>query len=622
MNQRFIFNELCHLAAISKEGLTSEVVHNLVLTALVVENSDGEVTKQRVSKLVYKVFGIELNPSALESAIDMLVNKGHLHRTKGKNHITIDKETKTKISKNIIDAKSIEETIRDEFINSAGYLIKNKRDGWEDDLWNALRYFLSLAFMRHGVQTLSLLDSSFSPDDEQNGLLSTFVNDSINKFCKGMDIEECRSAFNLFFETSDEIKELYLSQILDGVFNCYALSLDKKTLAHLKRKIKNLAVYLDSNIIFGLLDLSDDYDNRISKELLELPKRHRLPFKFLCHPETILELERYFHNVRERLNGKSWSQEISKAAVKIGDLSGAELKFHELNSRSKTDVGVFFTQFEHIEALLEEWGVEIATPSAFTAEEDFSRHEMVAQYDEYLKENRSQGSKPYKSCDHDVILWKTVERGIKSSKTIVDNDSVILTKDYHLFIFARKHLRRPGVVAPIVLPDIFLQLIGIFTSSAADINKGLIETFIRPAFRTLKDDYASTKAKVISYLNTYKDVSEATAVKLLTDEILMNSLRAVERDTEEFHRKIESALISNVQKLTQQLDEAKTGIESANVKLDALENENEKLSLKSKAMESEVNSLIGKSFTQKKDYETKIKILLNMVYIGPVRDFV
>jgi hypothetical protein len=244
---------------------------------------------------------------------------------------------------------------------------------------------------------------------------------------------------------------------------------------------------------------------------------------------------------------------MSRAAIQAGFLHGVALRYHQLNADIITDPEVFLSKYEYIEELLADHGLTIYRVAADKALAE-QRHLLVAEYKHFIEVSRPQWPKPYEALNHDMVVWQTVSKLRKRSATAFGVGAYFLTTDYFLYRFDWQRLREKNALGVVVLSNQFLQLLRPFIPTDRELDESFVEIFAIPEFRTLVRDYSRTSEKVFTYLSTYADISQATAVRILTDEVLAQQLRDVKEDSKEFHDLIESAVAKDNEELRQQAE--------------------------------------------------------------------
>jgi len=278
----------------------------------------------------------------------------------------------------------------------------------------------------------------------------------------------------------------------------------------------------------------------------------RFPFRIYYHERTLDEIRRTLGHIGERLKGVRWTASLSRAALRVGTFSSIELKFHELNAMSHVDVDVFLERYErHLPELLERHGFKIYREPAGGASVE-ERGRLAAEYDDFIKKTRHQ-EKPYATIDHDMSVWLSLQRLRKRGRSVLESGAVFLTNDFLLYRFDRFVLTKKDGIQTVVMPGPLLQVLRPFGRSSEDFDRRFVATFGIPEFRTIHSDYASTSSRVLSYLATYADLPEETAVKILTNEVLIDRLRHVESTAPAFREAVESEMVKQNAALAGQL---------------------------------------------------------------------
>jgi len=262
-----------------------------------------------------------------------------------------------------------------------------------------------------------------------------------------------------------------------------------------------------------------------------------------------VKFEQTIMNVCERLEGRKWSQELSRAAVGVRGLSSIESNYHAQNARSPVAPDVFLSKFKHMPDLLSEYGFQLYSPPSPTKEEDEERHKLCAEYDNYCKTRRPNRYKSYYAINHDIILWQTVRNLRGRADSILDVGSFFLSADYFFYGFDWGYLRDKNHVGVVVMPNQFLQVLRPFIHTTDEINQRFVETFALPQFRTIENDYSQVYSQILSYFSIYSDISERTASRILADQYLIEELSNVKPESEEFYELIENALAEDNERL-------------------------------------------------------------------------
>lgn len=310
--------------------------------------------------------------------------------------------------------------------------------------------------------------------------------------------------------------------------------------------MNELTLFLDTNFLFGILDLHVNPHVQVSHDLLCAIEDYKLPFKLRYHESTAHEMTATIDYYGGVLKSRRWPQTLSRAAVKSRCLSGIEMKYHERNAVTPMEPGVFLKPYEHLDALLGDHGIKIYRPSNSRLHE---RSDLLNRYEEFLKERNH--DKPYESIEHDATVLDTVRMLRSSVASSLEAGSLLVTCDYMLYRFDWETCRGDRKHACTVLPNIFWQIIRPFIPSDPSFDKSFAETFAIPEFRTIGSGATKACSKMMCLLAGYSNVSEETAAPLLTNDLLIDQLRT-EDDQQGFAQCVEMAIADDNQALLEE----------------------------------------------------------------------
>lgn len=537
-----VFNRLSHMIALSDEGKLQSTVDDSILSSLAIDCGQTRVAGVAdVIALVRAYYGISLGEHLVQPSMDRLVAKGKLLRDRISRALLVSPDVTASIRKRIDEARDLESQVRNQWLES---LDCSETLAEADELWHCLQAYMAKAFERHGVETITLLVPDLLTSRRDNRHLSAYLEESIEAECHVVPHDKAFDAVQRFFRESTTDRTRYVAQLLDATFAYFALSADRATSAYLQGRISPLTLLLDTNFIFGVLNLHSHHLNAVSRELVDLVQNHKLPFRLCYHEVTLRETERTIDFIGDRLRGRRWTQATSRAAVRSGLLSGVETRYHEMNAeRGPIAPEDFLMRYAHLEAELQSYGFTAFTRGASSKELDDERHQLVAEYDAYIKDHRPRGPKRYEALNHDMTVWQAVRRLRTNGHSALDVGAFLLTTDYYLFCFDWYTQRRPDTLGLVVMPNQFLQVLRPFVTPDNDADRSLAETFAIPALRAATTDYSATVSRVLSVLNSFAGMNEDTALSILADQVLIRQLSEIDPASEEFAESIENEVV-------------------------------------------------------------------------------
>lgn len=547
-----VFNRLCHLAALSKEGKTKAAIDNVLMTTFAINRTDPVSTASDASEQIEGYFGLTFDPNTLQSSIDRNLSNGSLLRNRESGTLGLNPHVQADIEGRIVAAERVETSVRQEWFATIDQRIEGVSQLSKEHLWNALRSYMAKAFRQHGVETTQLLDPSQPLNENNKKALITYLKEAVTEHCKDVPTVIAEEAIREFFINKSQLRTRYIAQLLDGTFTFFALSIDKATSLYLTAGIESLALFLDSNFIFAILGLHSDPVNDVTKELIDIIETYHLPFRLYFHEETLLELRRVIQTTADHLKPYRWSQALSRAAISTGRLKGVNLRYHMKNAESPIDPEVFLTKYEHMEQLLSEHGFVMYRRPPPNSDFDNERYQLVAEYKHYLEQRRPFRIKPYEAINHDMTIWQAAKGLRKKSPNVFGNGAFVLSTDYLFYEFDWEHLRENADLGLVVFPNQFIQILRPLIPTTDDFDRRFVEVFAVPEFRSIGGDYSTTFAKVLSYLATFSDLSERTAVSILTNEVLINNLNQADDEPKRLRELVDNALAEENEKLRRQ----------------------------------------------------------------------
>jgi hypothetical protein len=332
----------------------------------------------------------------------------------------------------------------------------------------------------------------------------------------------------------------------------------------LNQRYNNLQLFLDTNFIFGILDLHKNSEDASAREILEEVKKNKLPFRLAFHPETLAEFKRAFDARALHIKASKWTRETSRVAIAVDGLSPLEELFHKQNIDNEIDTSVFLDKYDHVDLILKDLGLIEYTPQGFTSEEEHVDIESdVDKYQTFYDSIPNRKSKSYLGFKHDVVVIREVRRLNPKKTKFLESNAFFISSDYILAKFEKNHYRRNWEINYVVSPSVFLQLIRPFIENDYSSNKRFIDTFSIPELRAFEIDYSSTRSKALQILNdNYHETSFETKVKILRDQVILEKLDKANDDFAVQLEIIENQISIENQILVKQKEEALNNVKN------------------------------------------------------------
>lgn len=611
-NFSLAFEQICSIIAIGKTKARNETINELILQTLVLMDEEKFSDLNEITKAIDGLFGLFFESHEIEFSVSQLIESKILTRTP-EGIYNLDIEQKKIIRSRINEAYGLEIRVRDCWKAEIG---ENYPTIEFSRIWKVLKIYLAKAFQRHGIQTAALLDPRINVNQEYIESLSSILSNVVNSDFQGDERIQAQKIISDFMATTGNYPDraTFISQLADGAFTYFSLTLDPRIADEFRQNLNPLDLFLDTNFVFGILDLAESSQVAVSNELLQAIEKYKLPFNLYCHERTIKELLSSVSHHEQLIKGKTLSRKMSIVATLTRSLSGVEQKFHQKYAETGVDPETFFAPFHHSDELLTKKNILTYVSQGNRLKE---RSALIDEYNEFLVKRFKK--KTYTIIDHDMTLLDEVRQKRSLTKSTLDAGALLITCDYSLYRFDWDNGKKNNQKPCTVLPNLFWQILRPFIPSDLDFDRSFAETFAIPEFRIIGSNASEACSKMLSLLASYEDFPEETAIKLLSNDLLINNLQQVEND-EQFQKMVDAAIVHENEELLEEKASLKQSLQEATTNMNEIE---EKLSAEtllrqkeSQIKESVVEDLdvaTDKISTLEVKNQTLIKMIISIV---------
>jgi len=531
------FQQMASFVAISKTRNAAEVLDELVLQCFVILPEEPFGSHLDMVNAIHVLFGIRLPERHVALAISRLTSRGRLVLIAG-DKLILGSGIREALEVRVADAKRLEEDVKTTWL--AQIAVRHPQLETKT-LWTALKDYLAGAFRRHGIQAVALMDPEAEIAKEHHASLTTILNSVTREAFQETDRAAAGEAISSFISTvrSDGKRGEYIAQLADGAFNYFSLTVAPEVSEKLRGKLNKLVLFLDTNFLFGILQLHANPQVDVSTELMEVIEKFKLPFVSRYHEATIREMSNTLYHFGGELRKQKWPRKISSAAVKSGALSGIEFRYHQKNAEQPIEVDDFLSPYTHWEILLKDRGIDVYRVES-TDRRLRARADLEADYRSFLESVRRE--KPYEAIQHDMAVLQTVRSLRSNARSTLDAGAILVTCDYYLYRFDWESSRNEGQPNCAVLPSLLWQILRPFVSDSQGFDQAFAETFALPEFMLTRGAAERAASRMLSILAGYRDIPEETAAKMLANDFLLAELQTKKTD-QDFADAVESALV-------------------------------------------------------------------------------
>ncbi|ABG57327.1 hypothetical protein [Cytophaga hutchinsonii] len=584
------FSKLSHIKALSHDQKFDQIVQNLITLALNQKVEENPKNEAQVAARINDIYGMSIRLPIILSNIDKLLSLGEITKDPLSKQLHVTPVISNKLKQRLEVASQLENRVKIGWYNELKAFNPDISDETLNTLWECLESYLCNVFEQHGIQTLHLLNPNAKIEEDDQKSLTDIIENIIKENNDSLSKEILIASINQFITNADETRTNFISQLADSTFTSFALTSDAETVNFLNERYNNLQLFLDTNFIFGILDLHKNSEDASAREILEEVKKNRLPFRLAYHPETLAEFKRAFDARALHIRASKWTRETSRVAITVDGLSPLEELFHKQNIDNEIDTSVFLDKYDHVDIILKDLGLIEYTPQAFTSDEEYVDIESdIEKYQIFYDPLTNRKPKSYLGFKHDVVVIREVRRLNPRKTKFLESHAFFISSDYILAKFEKKHYRRNWEINYVVSPSVFLQLIRPFIENDYSSNKRFIDTFSIPELRAFEIDYSSTRSKALQILNdNYHDTSFETKVKILRDQVILEKLKKANDDFSVQLEIIENQISIENQILTKQKEEALNDIQKIQKEKDRIEEDKYKVEVEKETALTEI----------------------------------
>ncbi len=617
-NFSLAFQQMASFVAIAKTSQPNQTQEQLILQAFVVEPTALIGSATELVGLISDLFGIPLSEREVAVQLAELIAEKKIERLPG-GHLSLAPAVERDLKTRIEEAKSLENEIKSHWLDQVSDSITVPQ---RERLWDTLKAYLTGAFRRHGMQTISLLDASLPTATGATEHLSSILDAAVGEHFPEAP-ELAKAAISRFFKeiSGDRKRAAYIARLADGAFNYFSLAVAPEVSKSLRAQLSDLVIFLDTNFIFGLLKLHVHPQVEVSGELVEAIRKFKLPLRLRYHDSTKSELNGALRFYEEELKRQRWPQVISRAIVAANRINGVEYRYHEKNSQTRLDVEDFFAPYRNWELTLKAEAIDVYQAPE-SPDRLHTRADLEAEYREFLEAHNK--NKAYDLIQHDVNLLLTVRKLRSSHANPLEAKTILLTCDFMLAKFDWENSRALGIPKSVVMPNHLWQMLRPFiTMDDESFDRAFAETFALPEFSLNRGGAQKAAGKLASILAGYGEISEATATTMLSNDLFLHQLSSKSKE-DEFFKEVESELarqnsllVQEKQQLSDELAGEKQALEAKQAEivatLEALQAKEREMTEAQRRMASahlaisQQEESISVLQTQKEEGEAKIR---------------
>lgn len=427
----------------------------------------------------------------------------------------------------------------------------------EKNLSQALPIFLRSLFIKHGVLSYELLTSTSDSSDFD---LKEIARNVALRFEEAYQ-PEIESLLPTIFRVLHYGKVVeYLKHNIEKAVGYISEVISDESFAKITEELKNLTVYLDTNIVYRLLNLQGESRYESIKETLNFFHKYGVKLKIsaLTQKELTSRLK-YDSTVLVQFPIKT---DLAQAGYRYRTSDNYVSTYWLKAKTSKISVEDFIEYYRNFDILLDAEQIEI--------EEVEVDEETLIERARHFFEKLSLRDPLHEKSDavlwHDAYNFAYVQKMQKvDAKNAIDTRCLFLTTDQALTSFQREDHEVKEAAPVVIAPSQLLQMFA-FSTADSDYEETFIKFFASSSLGTTFKYDNDDIQEVLSRIGHYDGVSSVIAERILSRELINSRyLAATDEEREEIiYNSVSDELLRELDLTREQV----TRLESKNTKLD------------------------------------------------------
>lgn len=511
--------------------------------------------RAEIENLICESCGVQPNNERVSATLDRLLDAGDLVELEGRLRVS-EEQRKLHVERRR-DTLDSEQRVRERFNSlSSKYGLESE----SDELWTVIETEVVMPAVRHmGARLYSLLTAAGEGGNNE-------FEHHMQEFSSRRG-ESVRSFFADVLDPGDEDVRAFVLRRLNAQYAIDAAALPIEALQRLSslgRKAQRVDVFLDTNVLFSILELGEHPGNDVASDLLDIVSelRGRVDIRLYVLPDTVEEARRVLREVILRLDGFRGQRNLAQAAQKTTSLGLASSYMAAASlAPNALTANDFFGPYESdLVRIMRNKSLELYNTDLSQLHIDQRVIDDIHDQTEYQEEHRERGPKTYEANLHDMVLWHFANsRRNAIVESPLEVSAWVVTHDYGLIRFDR-HKRRGRSVPPVCLePSSLIQLLQFWVPSSTQLDEALVGSVRQPLlFLPFDSESEQVTLRILNQLSRFEgagDLDVEVASEILTSAALRNRLESSTADAEEDQELIQSGLAEMVEQLREEVTE-------------------------------------------------------------------
>jgi len=465
------------------------------------------------------LWNLELDRDEVDTELRQLVRVGKLKRRPSHGYFMAP-DTQVEYREKARGSELTEEQALAEWIIAVRAMEPGLSDGQLQALKQDLVAWVQQVIARHGMEAALVLYPEHAQDRTEEFLAQVKAHGCDFLPEREEPIRGIREkALYLFLRNPTNAQRSYLANLMTTAYLMAVFTIDPEAHEIVKQLTKGQVIYLDTNIVYDVLNLSGPRKYMSIKRILELTRK--LGYEIRVTPWTVAEMKHSVRKAREELSKtalppKALADLAAEAAGDDGFLTAYWRKYKETGVRPED----FFDLHEQIEGLLQEADIAIDGEGCLAVDRD---EDGIAGRVGLLATIPGGSSKPHPVMEHDAKHRLLVERLRGEGDRRFSNAGYwFLTDDSVLIPYAQEQKADPRQIPFAVSLSAWTHIVRSLSPRTEDYEQTLVDLLDSPAVRPKGIVSSATVSEVLGRVDMLvKDSTEEIATRMLLDRAVM-----------------------------------------------------------------------------------------------------
>jgi hypothetical protein len=532
-------------------------VRRQLIIAAFVESGGSLDSVDECQEACQTLWHLELDRDEVESEILRLVRIGQLERNPSHGY-RLSSKLETDYAERIRGSETTQQQAVAEWLIPVRAMGPNLTDSDLEDLEADLTDWIQRLIAQHGMEAALVLypeQAQQRADEFLDRIESAGCGDLPSR---SEEVEAIRDkALYLFLRNPTLHQRSYLANLMTTAYLMAVFTIDPDAHEVLRELTADQVIYLDTNVVYDLLNLSGPKKFMSITRALDLTRK--LGYRVRVTPWTVAEMKHSVRKARVELSRvalppKALADLAAEASGDAGFLTAYWRKYKETGVRAED----FFDLHEQIEALLEKAGVEISSEGCIAVERDV---DGLAECVGLLTSIPGGSAKPHPVLEHDARHRMLIERLRGDGNRRFSNAGYwFLTEDSILMPFSRVGRKETDDLPFAVSLSSWTHIVRSLSPRTDDYEQSLVDLLDSPSVRPRGVITSATISEVLGRVNLLVDDStEEIATRMLLDRAVMGEVeRRTGKSRLEF---VDGAIDEKGRELHRELEEVKEAVE-------------------------------------------------------------